>query len=152
MSFLTQTVSIPVWLLILMLVAIIPLLLKLVKLLYRFKQGNIVKEEESDMVVWKIKSNRGPAKPKNSSTTHTAQKKQEEKEDLVGVLKVLLKEGEKGVRLKTISDQLGVSMSKVQNAINKLVEREMVEEVVGMSGPKFYLTQLGAEYCRRKTK
>lgn len=152
MAFLSYPLSIPLWLFILMLAAMVPFLMMLIGLFRRFRHGEIVKEEQSDMVVWKVRSQRRAAAPKQMTANINEQKKQEEKEYLTQVLKVLLKEGDKGVRPQTIADQIGIGSSKVQSAISKLIEREMVEEVAGMSGTRFYLTQAGVEYCRRKAR
>lgn len=150
MAFLSHSISIPLWLFLLMVAAMLPLLVKLSGLFFQFRRGDIVKEEQGDMVVWKIQ--RRPAVPRKPGTHANVQKKQEEKEYLVQVLKVLLREGDKGVRPQSIADQLGISLSRVQSAISKLIEKSMVEEVAGMSGTRLYLTQAGTEYCRRKTR
>lgn len=152
MSFLSKTVPIPLWLFILMIVAILPMLVKLAKLLIQLKRGDIIKEEESDMVIWKVRNQRQAAVPKTKPVDIAAQKKHEEKTDLVGVLKILLKEGETGVRLKMVADQMGTSELKVQQAMGKLIEKKMVEEIAAMSGTKYYLTQLGIDYCRSKMR
>lgn len=152
MSFLSQTVPIPLWLFILMVAAMLPVLVKLMSLFFQFRRGDIVKEEQSDMVVWKIKNQRRIATPKTTPADIAAQKKHAEKADLVGVLKILLKEGDKGVRLQTVSDQMGTGLPKVQQAMHKLVAKKLVDEVAGMSGTKYYLTQLGMEYCRSRAR
>ncbi|MEJ2360539.1 MAG: hypothetical protein P8Z75_03795 [Gammaproteobacteria bacterium] len=152
MTLLTHTISIPVWLFLLMLAAMLPLLVKLLSLLYQFRRGDIIKEEQSDMVVYKIRNQRRPAIPKQSSASVDEQKKQEEKTHLIQMLKVLLKEGDKGVRPQTIADQLSLSLSRVQTAMATLIDKNMVEEVSGMSGTRYYLTQTGKDYCRSKTR
>ena len=152
MSFLSQSVSIPMWFLIMMNVIVILLLLKLFSLVQRFNRGDIVKEEHSDMVVWKIKSRHPAAAPKRPAADLNKEKEREKKDELVMVLKVLLKEGDKGVMIQTIADRMGINTSKAKHAMVKLVDKKMVDEVVGVSGTKYYLTQLGKEYCRSKAK
>ena len=152
MSFLTQTVSMPIWFLIMMNVIMILLLVKLFSLVYRFNRGDIVKEEHSDMVVWKIKTRKPAASPNKSSSDMAKEKDQEKKEELVKVLKVLLKEGDKGVMMQTIADRMGTNTTKAKHAMAKLVDKKMVEEVVGVSGTKYYLTQVGKDYCRSKAR
>ncbi len=124
----------------------------LAKFFSRVRRGDIIKEQESDMVIWKVRSQRRVAKPKTKAIDTSAQKKHEEKAELVEVLKILLKEGEKGVRLQTLSDKMGTSQSKVQQAMTNLIEKKLVDEVTTMSGTKYYLTQLGIDYCRSKTR
>ncbi|VAW93696.1 hypothetical protein MNBD_GAMMA21-3050 [hydrothermal vent metagenome] len=151
MSFFSATVTIPIWFLIMMNVIVLLLLAKLFWLLYRYKQGDIIKEEHSDMVVWKIK-NRKSSRPSKSSTPVDEDKDIEKKEELIKVLKILLKEGDKGVMMQTFADRMGVNTTHAQHAMSKLVETKMVDEVVGVSGTKYYLTQSGKDYCRRKAK
>jgi predicted transcriptional regulator len=68
------------------------------------------------------------------------------------VLKIMLKEGEKGVMMQTIADRMGTNLTKAKQAVTKLVDKKMVDEVVGVSGTKYYLTPLGKDYCQRKTR
>ena len=152
MSFLLQSVSIPIWFLIMMNVVMVLLLLKLYSLVSRYNRGDIVKEEHSDMVVWKIKSRKPTVASNKLSADLAEEKEREKKEELVKVLKVLLKEGEKGVMMQTIADRMGTNITKAKQAMIKLIDKKMVEEVVGMSGTKYYLTQLGKDYCRSKAR
>ena len=152
MSFFTQSVSIPLWFLIMMNVIVLLLLAMLFWLVYRFNRGEITKEEHSDMVVWKIKNVRRAPSSKKMSADKAEEKQRDKKDELVQVLKVLLKEGEKGVMMQTIADRMGTNVANAQHAMIKLVDNKMVDEVVGVSGTKFYLTQLGKDYCRSKAK
>lgn len=152
MSFLFHSVSVPVWFLVMMNIVMLLLLAYLFRLVYRFKRGDIVKEEHSDMVVWKIKTRRPTAKSPKSSMKVDAEKERKKKEELVQVLKILLKEGDRGVLMQTIADRMGVSTAKADHALQKLIEKKMVDEVVGVSGTKYYLTQSGKDYCRSKAK
>jgi len=152
MSFLLQSVSIPMWFLIMMNIVVLLLLAKLFSLVYRFNRGDIIKEEHSDMVVWKIKNRKPSATSKNLSENAAEDKSREKKDELVQVLKILLKEGERGVMMQTIADRMGTNLTNAQHAMTKLVENKMVDEVRGVSGAKFFLTQHGKDYCRRKAK
>lgn len=150
MSFISYSVQVPVWLLILLLLATTPLLLKLYRLVQGFRKGHIVKEVQEDEVDWKIESNKPSAAPKKSSADIAREKRHEEKSDIVHVLKIMAREGERGMLVQSLADQMQVDITKVQHAIAKLVEKELIEEVVGMSGTKYYLTQLGKNYCNSK--
>lgn len=150
MAVITQSVSIPVWLLILMIAVMLPSLFRLFKLFYLFKRGEIVREENSDMVVWKVKSRQRSVSSTKKATDLAEAKQREQKSELVQVLKILLKEGDRGVRMQSVADQMGAKISRAQTAMKNLVEKKMVEEVIGVSGTKYYLTQLGKDYCRRK--
>lgn len=152
MSFLSQTVSIPLWLLIGMIAIMLPTLVKLVKLGYRIKQGELVKEEQGDTVIWKVQNRVRTAKPKKRSSGKNDDKEREKKAQLAQILKILLKEGEKGVLMKTIADRMEVSILDAQHAMKKLIDKNMAEEVVSVSGTRYYLTQVGKDYCRRKAR
>jgi predicted transcriptional regulator len=152
MSFLAQSVSMPIWLLIMMNIVMVLLLLKVFSLVHRFNRGDIVKEEHSDMVVWKIKTRKPAAIPNKLSADFAEEKEREKKQEIVQVLKIMLKEGEKGVMMQTIADRMGTNITKAKQVMIKLIDKKMVEEVVGMSGTKYYLTQLGKDYCRSKAR
>lgn len=140
----------PVWLLILMIVVMLPSMFSLFKLIYFFKRSEIVKEENSGVVVWKVRSRKPAASSAKKAAEKAEAKSREQKTELVQVLKILLKEGDKGVRMQTVADQMGTTISRVQKAMNSLLENKLVDEVVGASGTKYYLNQLGKDYCRRK--
>jgi len=150
MSFLTQHVSIPVWFLIMINLIVVALLVKVYTLVFRYRRGDITREEHSDMVVWKVSTPRKSASPKTPAKTTQEEKKKDKKQDIVQVLKILLHEGDKGLLLQTIADRMGCSSSQAREATQKLVDRKMVDEVVGMSGTKYYLTREGRDYCKRK--
>ena len=122
MSLFSETVSIPVWLLLLMIVGMIPLFVKLYKLSDRFRRGDIVKEEHGDVVLWKLRT----------------------------IKRSAAAEGDKGMLLQSVADQMKSGTSKVQQAMQPLIDKKLVEEVVGVSGTKYYLTQLGKNYCASK--
>lgn len=104
------------------------------------------------MVVWKIKSRKPAAAPGKPAADLNKEKEREKKDELVKVLKVLLKEGDKGVMMQTIADRMGINTTKAKHAMSKLVDKKLVDEVVGVSGTKYYLTQLGKDYCRSKAR
>lgn len=150
MSFLFHTVAIPVWLLIMMIAAMIPLFVEVYALLMQLKRKEIVKEEDSDLVVWKVRSPKQSISPKKTVEEFAREKRHEEKSDIVHVLKIMAHEGDKGILIQSVADRMNVALSKTQSAMKKLVDKKLVEEVVGVSGTKYYLTQLGRNYCTSK--
>ena len=150
MSLFSETVSIPVWLLLLMIVGMIPLFVKLYKLSDRFRRGDIVKEEHGDVVLWKLRTIKRSAAPNNPQADYAKEKSREKKSDILHVLKVMAAEGDKGMLLQSVADQMKSGTSKVQQAMQPLIDKKLVEEVVGVSGTKYYLTQLGKNYCASK--
>jgi len=154
MSLLLYSIPIPLWLLIIMSAIMLPTLIKLVRLIYRFKQGGLVKEEQGDTVVWKVQNRVSAPDPKKRTAARDEEKEKEreKKAELARILKILIKEGDKGVLMKTIADRMGISMIHAQHAMKKLIDKGMVEEITSVSGTKYYLTQAGKDYCRRKAK
>jgi predicted transcriptional regulator len=154
LSFLTDTVAIPLWLLILLLTGLVPLFYQLFNLINHFRRGEIVRESDSDVVLWKIRNVKRSASPKKSSTDiskEQAKEKEKEKEiKIIQVLEVIAAGGDKGILLKSVVDRASISNVNVQRAVQELVKRKIIEEVVGVSGTKYYLTQLGKMYCTKK--
>lgn len=149
-SFLTQTVVIPVWLLILMIGTAVPLFVKLFKLLNHFRQGKIVKEEHSDVVLWKLRRVKRSASRNKTAADIAKEKSKEKEDDILHVLKNMAAEGDKGILIQTIADRMNTSTSRVKKAVLLLINKKLVEEVVGVSGTKYYLTKVGNNYCERK--
>lgn len=153
MAFLTQPVTIPMWFLIMMNIIVIALLAKLFMLVYRYRRGEISKEEHSDMVVWKVMTTKHSTTPQKPTKNEDKERKeQDDKQNLVQVLKILIQEGDRGVLMQTIADRMGTNRSNTQQAMQKLVKNKMVDEVIGVSGTKYYLTQQGRDYCKQKAK
>lgn len=152
MSFFLQTVAVPFWLIVIMIAVMLPTLFRMFMFIYRIKRGDIVKEEQGDVVVWKLRSRPRTAVPKKSSISRQQVKEREQKTQLVQILKILLKEGDKGVLMKTVADRMDANIVNIQHSMRKLIEKNLVDEVVGVSGTKYYLTSHGKEYCRRKAK
>ncbi len=155
MSFLTETVTIPVWLLILMIGGLIPLFMKMIELFssskWRKSDRETESREESDRrILLKLRTLKKAAPPSKSVLDVAKEKKQEKKADILHVLKIMAAEGDKGVLLKAIADQLNINTSKVQQAMVQLTDKNLVEEVTGVSGTKYYLTDVGKKYCIKK--
>ena len=91
-----------------------------------------------------------PQKPTKNEDKE--RKEQDDKQNLVQVLKILIQEGDRGVLMQTIADRMGTNRSNTQQAMQKLVKNKMVDEVIGVSGTKYYLTQQGRDYCKQKAK
>lgn len=156
LSFLTSTVAVPLWLFVLLIAGLVPLFYNLFKLFNHFRRGEIVRETDpdNDMVLWKIRNVKKPASPKKSSTDISKEQEQEktkEKEtNIIQVLRVVAAEGERGILLRSVVDRVSLSNANVQRAIQELVSRKIIEDVAGVSGTKYYLTQVGRMYCAKK--
>ena len=152
LSFLTDTVAVPLWLFILLIAGLVPLFYKLFTLVNIFRRGEIVRETDDDVVLWKIRNAKRSAAPKKSSTDITKeQEKQKERESNINqVLMVVAAGGDRGILLKSIVDRVSISSANVNRAVQELVGRKIIEEVAGVSGTKYYLTQVGKMYCAKK--
>lgn len=151
MSFLFHTVSVPVWVLIVMIGGLLPMLVQLFEVLYRLTQGGeVVKEEHSDMVVWKVRKVKSTAIPKHRPVDANRRKKKEEKADILQILRVISMKGEQGVLLQSITDNTEIEPVKLQPAMQSLLEKKFIDEVPGVNGKKYYLTLLGKKYCSSK--
>ena len=75
MAFLTQPVTIPMWFLIMMNIIVIALLAKLFMLVYRYRRGEISKEEHSDMVVWKVMTTKHSTTPQKPTKNEDKERK-----------------------------------------------------------------------------
>ena len=148
LSFLTDTVAIPVWLFILLIGGLVPLFYKLFTLINHFRRGEIVRESDSEVVLWKIRNVKRSASPRKSSTDIS--KEQAKENNITQVLEVVAAGGDKGILLKSVVDRVNISNANVQRAVQELVKRKIIEEVVGVSGTKYYLTQVGKMYCMKK--
>ena len=78
------------------------------------------------------------------------EKEKEKESNIIHVLKIVAAEGDKGILLKSIVDRVDISNANVQRALQELVSRKIIEEVTGVSGTKYYLTQVGKIYCTKK--
>jgi hypothetical protein len=150
LSFFTNSVAVPVWLLLIMIIGLIPLFLKLIKLVNHVRKGEIVREEHSDMVLWRVRAVKPTARPKKSSADVEKERNREKKDGILHVLQVMAEEGDKGMLLQAIADRMKTGTSKVQQAVKPLVDKKLVDEVTGVSGTKYYLTEVGKKYCIKK--
>jgi predicted transcriptional regulator len=107
-------------------------------------------EERDNRVLLKLRTLRKTASPSRPPVDIAKEKSKEKKIDMVHVLKIMSAEGDKGILLKAIADRLKISSHKVQEALQQLTNKKLIEEVVGVSGTKYYLTELGKNYCMKK--
>lgn len=155
MSFFTQTVAIPVWLLLLIIGGMIPLLVRLYKNVVQYRRDAIAREEHAqeerdNLVRWKLSTLSKSISPGTAAVDAAKEKSKEKKADILHVLTIMAEEGDKGMLLKAVADRLDIKTSKVQQAMQRLVDKKLVEEVVGVSGTKYYLTEVGKKYCLKK--
>lgn len=150
LSFLSASVSIPVWLLLLMIGGMTPLFIKLYQIWRRYRRKERPEMQESQSVFMRLVSITRSATPGKSATAISKAKNHEHKTHMAGVLKVMAPEGDKGMLLQSIAERMNTPPSRVKEAIERLMEKQLIEEVAGISGTKYYLTDVGKNYCRSK--
>lgn len=150
MSFLFDSVSIPVWLLLLMIVAMIPLFMKLYQLWRGSKEEKEPQMQESQSVLMRLVTIGRSVAPGKPAVDIAKLRNQEQKTNMARVLKVMAPEGDKGMLLQSIADRMSTTSSAAKEAIERLMEKQLIEEVPGISGTKYYLTQTGKNYCASK--
>ena len=74
----------------------------------------------------------------------------DKKQNIQVVLKALADAGETGVLPKSISDKMSIDLLETSNALTYLVEKEYAEMINGANVSKYYLTDLGRQYCLNK--
>lgn len=140
MGFLTTQVSLPLWLLIIMIAGMVPVFLKL----YRFfksrgllgRKDNIIIDSQMKTIAPILKEEEGTRKSKRPVE--------------VKILKLLATKGDQGILLQSIADLLKIDSNSANRALNYLSEKSMVESVNSMAGNKYYLTTAGKKYCTTK--
>jgi predicted transcriptional regulator len=139
MDFLTATVLVPLWVLLLMVVGMLPLLFQSLKWL---KGKGLVKDKE--IVIGGEMKFIAPAKLREESQKKTKRVNE------VNILKLLAVKGDQGMLLQSIADNLKIDSNMTNHAIEYLAGKKMVEVVNSMGGDKFFLTQAGKKYCNKK--
>lgn len=151
MSFLFHSIAIPIWLLILLVAGLIPLVVQILDLIYRLTQGGqMVKEERSDMVVWKVRKPKKIAIPRQTLAEQAKQKRHDDKSDMLQILKAIAAKGEQGALLQTIADNVDLGSAKLQPALQSLIEKKFIDEITAVAGRRYSLTELGKAYCANK--
>ena len=139
MSFLSAEILVPLWVLLLLVVGLLPLLFQALKWL---KGKGVVKDK--DIVIG------GEMKFIEPTKTKAETDKKTKRTNEVNVLKLLAAKGDQGMLLQSIADSLKIDSNTISHALIYLEGKKMVEVVNAMSGDKFFLTQGGKNFCRKK--
>lgn len=166
MSFLFNTISIPVWLLILVFVSVLPVWVIYFKKIYKNHLENILSKKSLpdinqsdssiDEVLKKATLNDNiQASTKNkkaeSGKGHSDHVINHEKRPYVKiVLKALALKGDSGMLLQSMSDALHLSNNDIKSSLEYLENNEFIEAVSGGLGTKYYLIQRGRKYCIKR--
>ena len=168
MSFFFDTIEIPFWFIVFIFASVAPLWIKWYKKFHNkfivtgllnktFRRARSTAELKIDVLKkatdhWNDNSEltrnyEGKVKKrKPEKKTMDLNKKQ----NIQVVLKALADAGETGVLPKSISDKMSIDSLETSNALTYLVEKEYAEIINASSGSKYYLTDLGRQYCLNK--
>lgn len=138
MAFLTQQVSLPFWLVIVMIAGMIPLFIKAFSF---FKFGG--KSAEDELVIDSQMKSIAPLLEEEEG-------RKSKRPTEVKVIKLLAAKGDQGVLLRSIADTLQIDSNSVNHALKYLEGKNMVEVINSMGGDKYYLTKHGKNYCTKK--
>ena len=163
MSFLTETLDVPLWFLVFAFASAAPLWVKWYKLFYKkfIVTGILQKKikEASDIAEDRAKILKKATENWNTSEEHqfeTSQLQKKRQENLVSeseqpyvkiVLKTLALHGDAGMLIQSIADKLEVSSNKIKSSLSYLEKNEFVDVVTAGSGTKYYLSARGKRYA-----
>jgi predicted transcriptional regulator len=166
MSFLSTTFSIPLWFLIFALACAAPLWIKWYKLAYKkLIKSNFFKKKFSDFddsVDEEISIFQKATDHWNASVDHDLKaaelKKSKPKHEASSidqpyvkiVLKTLALNGDAGMLIQSIADDLEIKSNEIKSSLSYLEENEFVEAVETGSGTKYYLAARGKKYCIKR--
>jgi hypothetical protein len=170
MSFLFESIAIPLWFIAFIAASAAPLWLKWYKRFHvkyivtgvlKRKLGIAKSDDEIKSEILKkandhwtatsemeaFKQSKSKSKPKKKTKRESDPAR---RENIIKVLKALAEQGEIGALPKTISDNSGVKTLDTTNALSYLVEKKYAEIINSSLGAKYYLTRLGRQYCANK--
>lgn len=167
MSFLFTTFPVPLWFLIFAFGCAAPLWIKWYKWFYKkIIVGKIMKSDffdaEEEIIEEEISVFQKATDNWNASVDHdlktAALKKSKQEHDTNSaeqpyvkiVLKTLALNGDAGMLLQSIADNLEIKSNEIKSSLAYLEKNEFVEAVATGSGTKYYLAGRGKKYCIKR--
>lgn len=163
MSFLFETFALPLWFVVFAFACAAPLWIKWYKKFYnkfivtgrlqkKIKQVGHLAEDKID--VFKKATDHLNAKEIEKNRTKKSAKGVEmgsaDQPYVKIVLKVLALNGDAGMLIQSIADNLDIKRNEIKSSLSYLEKNEFVEAVVGSSGDKYYLSARGKKYCIKR--
>ncbi len=162
MSFFLETFEVPLWFLIFTFACAAPLWIKWYQMFYRkfivtgILQKKFSKVEEEISVLQKatehwnssVEHDLKSAELKKSKRKHDADSAEQPYVKIV--LKALALNGDAGMLIQSIADNLEINSNEIKSSLLYLEKNEFVEAVVGGSGIKYYLAPRGKKYCIKR--
>lgn len=166
MSFLFETFAVPLWFLVFSFGCAAPLWIKWYLAFYKkfivtgilqrkLRKTSKTAEEKID-ILKKATDNWNASAKQDIKATGLKKSRDEhemssaEQSHVKTVLKALAFNGDTGMLMQSISDNLGINIHEVKSSLSYLEKNELVEEVVGGNGTKYYLTVRGKKYCIKR--
>lgn len=165
MSFFFETFQVPLWFLVFAFASAAPLWIKWYQWFYKklivtgviqkiFNKKELESEEISILKKatdgWNasVEHDLKSAEIKKSSRKHL--QTEEEQPYVKIVLKTLALNGDAGMLIQSIADNLEVNSNEIKSSLSYLEKNEFVESVAGGSGSKYYLAARGKRYCIKR--
>jgi len=161
MSFLFETFALPLWFIVFVFGCAAPLWIKWYKIFYKkfIVTGRLQKKikQVSDLAEDKIDVFKKATVHMNVNEKNTTKKSSKGAE--IGsadqpyvkiVLKVLALNGDAGMLIQSIADNLDIKRNEIKSSLSYLEKNEFVEAVIGSSGDKYYLSARGKKYCIKR--
>ena len=163
MSFLTETLDVPLWFLVFAFASAAPLWVRWYKLFYRkfiatgilqrkIKEAGDAAEERANVL--RKASENWKASEEHQSESSTLQRKRQENLSSESeqpyvkiVIKTLALQGDAGMLIPSIADKLEVSTNDIKSSLAYLEKNEFVESVNAGTGVKYYLSERGKRYA-----
>ena len=134
-QFLIGNISMPGWLIFILVLLAMPGLIWLLKWFTRTLRRLSQKQDATDTPeAGKIKS---PNPEKATGHEHR-------------ILKIIAGKGDRGVLLRTIADTLGINANNAKRSLRYLEDKKLIESVSNVHGETYYLTATGRMYCSKK--
>lgn len=166
MSFLTETLDVPLWFLVFAFASAAPLWIKWYQAFYRkfiatgilqkkIKQAGDVAEEKAN-VLKKATENWNASAEHNFESSELQKKQREhlvteaEQPYVKIVLKTLALQGDAGMLIQSIADKLEVGSNEIKSSLTYLEKNEFVDIVTAGSGTKYYLSARGKRYASKQ--
>ena len=166
MSFLSTTFPVPLWFLIFAFACAAPLWIKWYQLAYKkLIKSDFFKKKFSDFddsvdeeisVFQKATDNWNANVEHDRKTVELKKSKREhdthsiEQPYVKIVLKTLALNGDAGMLIQSIADDLEIKSNEIKSSLSYLEENEFVEAVETGSGTKYYLAARGKRYCIKR--
>jgi len=166
MSFLSTTFSIPLWFLIFIFGCAAPLWIKWYQLAYKkLIKSDFFKKKFSDFddsvdeeisIFQKATDNWNASVEHNLKTAELKKSKRQHDANSIEqpyvkiVLKTLALNGDAGMLIQSIADNLEIKSNEIKSSLSYLEKNEFVDAVETGSGAKYYLAARGKRYCIKR--